>query len=183
MAKNKSTAAKPKEYDTWIPLTDKQELFCVLYVKYNNATRAAIEAGYSQASAYQIGHENLSKLEISDRIAELTANSLKRTYISADKVLQELARIAFANPKDYYDENGEMIPIHELSDDAAAAIAGVQVTKLDKFGRVRLDPKLSDKKAALTDLGKHVGLYEKDNQQKSQTVIFNIDTEDEGLID
>lgn len=183
MAKNKATAARPKGFDTWIPLTDKQELFCVLYVKYKNATRAAIEAGYSAATAYTIGYENLNKPHIIDRINELTARSLERTYFDADKITRELARLAFSNAKDYYDEYGEMIPIHQLSDDAAAAIQSVKITKLTEGGGYRADPKLADKKAALESLGKTIGLYEKDNQQKSQTIIFNIDSDDEGLVD
>lgn len=45
-------------------LTVKQKAFCDYYLMSGNATQSAIKAGYSEASAYQIGHENLNKVEI-----------------------------------------------------------------------------------------------------------------------
>lgn len=54
-----------------MPLTDKQELFCQTYAQTFNATHAAREAGYSEASAYSIGWENLRKPEIATRVNQL----------------------------------------------------------------------------------------------------------------
>ena len=46
-------------------LNQKQLTFCEEYIKTNNATKAAIAAGYSEKTAYVIGAENLRKPNIS----------------------------------------------------------------------------------------------------------------------
>ena len=77
-------------------LTEKQKRFCEEYLVDLNATQAAIRARYSKKSAYSIGQENLQKKEIRRYISEsMKARSL-RTQVTADRVLQELAKIAFA---------------------------------------------------------------------------------------
>lgn len=76
-------------------LTDKQEIFCKEYIIDFNATRAAEAAGYSKKTARFQGSENLSKPYIQCRIKELTADRNERTEITADRVVQELAKFAF----------------------------------------------------------------------------------------
>ena len=84
-------------------LTPKQARFCEEYLVDLNATQAAIRAGYSVESAGSIGSENLTKPEIRARIETAMAERSKRTGINADRVLRELGRIAFVNPKDVLD--------------------------------------------------------------------------------
>lgn len=77
-------------------LHGKQKRFCEEYMIDLNATQAAIRAGYSKKTAYSIGHENLKKNHIKTHISNsMKARSL-RTEVTADRVLQELAKIAFA---------------------------------------------------------------------------------------
>ena len=75
-------------------LTDKQAAFVQEYLVDLNATQAAIRAGYSQATAGSIGHENLTKPEIVDAIAEAQLARAERVQITADQVLRELVDIA-----------------------------------------------------------------------------------------
>jgi len=76
--------------------TPKQKRFCEEYMVDLNATKAAIRAGYSKKTAYSIGQENLKKNVIRRYIHDsMIARSL-RTQVTADRVLQELAKIAFA---------------------------------------------------------------------------------------
>jgi len=77
-----------------VKLEIKQESFCIEYMVDLNATQAAIRAGYSKNSARQIGSENLSKPAIADRIAELQAERVQRTEITADYVLSNLKSVA-----------------------------------------------------------------------------------------
>ena len=84
-------------------MTPKQKRFCEEYLVDLNATQAAVRAGYSPASAASIGSENLIKPEIRARIDKAQAERSKRTGINADRVLRELGRIAFVNPKDVLD--------------------------------------------------------------------------------
>ena len=78
-------------------LTSKQERFCNEYLVDFNATQAAIRAGYSPSPkvAAEQGHENLKRPEIQKFIRKLVAELNTRTLVAADRVMSELARIAF----------------------------------------------------------------------------------------
>lgn len=110
-------------------MTPKQERFVQEYLIDLNATQAAIRAGYSQRTARQIGDENLSKPDISAAIQQAKAARSERTEITADRVLQELGRIAFFDLRRLYREDGSLKAMHELDDDAAAVLAGVDVVE------------------------------------------------------
>ena len=60
-----------------LKLTLKQQRFADYYIQTGNATKAAIEAGYSKKTAYAVGAENLKKPQIKkhirDRLAEMDA--------------------------------------------------------------------------------------------------------------
>lgn len=87
-------------------LTEKQELFCQLYLIDFNATKAAKEAGYSEETAHSIGWENLRKPEIQARITELRLDTGKTFNITRERIAQELALIAFGDTKHIFNENG-----------------------------------------------------------------------------
>lgn len=78
-------------------LTDKQKIFCKEYIKDFNATRAAKASGYSEKTAGRIGGDNVQKVEIQKEIKKLMSKRIERTEISADRVVQELAKIAFSD--------------------------------------------------------------------------------------
>ena len=77
-------------------VTAKQQLFVAEYLVDLNATQAAIRAGYSQKTARAMGHENLTKPDIEEAIAEALKERRLRTEITQDRVLEELAAIGFA---------------------------------------------------------------------------------------
>lgn len=74
-------------------LTDKQEMFCREYLIDLNATQAAIRAGYSERTANRVASENLSKLDIQSRIAELKQERQDRVSIDADYVLKQAVKL------------------------------------------------------------------------------------------
>lgn len=80
-------------------LTDRQARFCEEYLIDLNATQAAIRAGYSEKTAREQAAQNLSKLNIQEKIAELKAERSKRTEITQDSVIQELTAVARAEVK------------------------------------------------------------------------------------
>ena len=77
-------------------LHGKQKRFCEEYLVDLNATQAAIRAGYSEKTAYSMGHENRQKQKIQTYINHLMKWRSLRTQVTADRVLEELAKIAFA---------------------------------------------------------------------------------------
>ncbi len=78
-------------------LTPKQRIFVVEYLVDKNATKAAKRAGYSPKTARSIGAENLTKPNIASAIEKSLAEQLIRANVSADRVLYEIKRIAFAD--------------------------------------------------------------------------------------
>ncbi len=76
--------------------TPKQKRFCEEYLVDLNATQAAIRTGYSKKTAYSIGQENLQKHQIRRYIRTSMEWRSLRTQVTADRVLEELAKIAFA---------------------------------------------------------------------------------------
>ena len=81
-------------------LNEKQQRFVEEYMIDLNATQAAIRAGYSVKSASDIGGQLLGKTHVQRAIARAKAERSRRTGITQDRVLQELARIAFVNAAD-----------------------------------------------------------------------------------
>lgn len=135
-------------------MTDKQQRFCEEYMVDLNATQAAIRAGYSPQTAEQIGYQLLQKTSVCAEIARLQAAQSARTGITADRVLREYARIAFAALPDVADENGALRS--DLSPDDAAAIQSFKVKVTD--AGVEQEVKLHDKLHALDALAKHLGI-------------------------
>lgn len=158
-------------------LTEKQKRFIEEYLIDLNATQAAIRAGYSPNSARDIGSENLTKPAIRARIDEALAERSKRTGINADRVLREIARIAFVNAADVINFDSATIA-EGASEDDTAAIASVKVKTIptgDGEG-VEREIRLCDKLKALELCGKHLGMF-KDNPEANVpvTVVINYD--------
>lgn len=159
-----------------VKLTAKQELFCNEYLIDLNATQAAIRAGYSVDTAKQMGCENLAKPYLNEYIVELKAIRLKKCEISQENVLKELAKIGFADIRNFYDNEGNLRKPHELDDNSAAALASIDIDEIKEYNRdtgtrdvvgITKKIKLHGKVSALDLLGKHLGVFEKDNKQKS----------------
>lgn len=141
-------------------LTPRQEAFCREYVVDFNGAQAAIRAGYSSVGASTQALRLLANAEVSRRVAEFRARITNRLEVSAERVLQEYARLAFCDPRKAFDENGNLRPIHALDDDTAAAIAGMEVefkpgTDGYRVAKIKLAPKVP----ALEGLAKHLGLF------------------------
>lgn len=141
-------------------LTEKQRRFVAEYLIDLNATQAAIRAGYSVKTAKDIGSQNLAKLNISQAIAERMAERSKRTGVNQDRVVLELAKIAFINAADVIDSDDATIKAGATADDTAA-IQSVKVKVIPtKEGEgVEREIRLNDKLKALELLGKHLGMW------------------------
>lgn len=152
-------------------LNAKQRRFVDEYLIDLNATQAAIRAGYSTKRADAIGYENLRKPEIQAVITERMDDRSKRTEITQDRVLQELAKLGFADIRKAvrwgdgiavaHPDSGEMVVSNgialiasdSIDDDTAASISEVSQTAQG------LKIKMHDKRAALVDIGRHLGMF------------------------
>lgn len=164
-------------------LTKKQERFCKEYIVDFNGTRAAIAAGYSKTTAKVIAAQNLSKLNIQNQIQSLSTAVNKKLDISVERIRLELARISFSDIRQFYNEDGTLIPVHELSDEAAACLAGIEEEEIKEWdadlkammpiGTLK-KIRRHDKLKALEMLGRTEGIFEKDNAQSKSKTEINI---------
>ncbi|RKJ00405.1 terminase small subunit [bacterium D16-54] len=141
-------------------LTEKQRRFVDEYLIDLNATQAAIRAGYSVKTAKDIGCQNLAKLNIQQAVSEQMAERSKRTGVNQDRIVLELAKIAFVNAADVIDSDDATIKAGATADDTAA-IQSVKVKVIPtKEGEgVEREIRLNDKLKALELLGKHLGMW------------------------
>lgn len=141
-------------------MTEKQKRFVEEYLIDLNATQAAIRAGYKVDNARQTATENLAKPYIAEAIEKALAERSRRTGINQDRVIQELAKIAFVNITDVVNGDCEILPDADEAD--LAAIESVKVktipTKSGETG-IEREVKLSSKLKALELLGKHLGMW------------------------
>jgi phage terminase small subunit len=145
-------------------LTPKQAAFVEEFACDLNATQAAIRAGYSAKTAKEQATRLLSNVHVAAAIAEGRAARSERTGITADRVLQELARIAFFDVRKAFNPDGTMKPLDQLDDDTAAAIAGLELSEIrDEDGSpigVLKKIKIADKLVALDKLARNLGLLQ-----------------------
>jgi phage terminase small subunit len=149
-------------------ITQKQTRFVAEYLTDLNGTQAAIRAGYSAKTAQEQGSRLLSNVMVAAAIEAAQEARAHRTGVTADRVVAELAKIGFANMADYMKATPGGDPYFDfsaLTRDQAAALCEVTVEDF-KDGRGeesrdvrRVKFKLADKRAALVDLGRHLGLF------------------------
>lgn len=150
-------------------LTAKQQRFVEEYLVDLNATQAAIRAGYSEKTAYSQGQRLLNNVEIQKAVSEAQEDRSNRTQITADRVLQELARIGFSDLRNMLTPNGSLLDPQDWDDDTAAAISSIEVVTntgdqgKDEDGRKIVEHthkiKVWDKNSALEKLAKHLGMF------------------------
>lgn len=150
-------------------LTPKQKIFADEYLIDLNATRAykvAYPKVRKDESARVNGSKLLTNTNVVAYIDERMKEREKRTEITQDRVLQELAKLGFFDIRKLFDDSGKPLDITGLDDETAACIAGLEVmdvyegTGEDKeFAGYVKKYKLSDKLKALELLGRHLGMF------------------------
>ncbi len=140
-------------------MTKKQKRFIDEYLIDLNATQAAIRAGYSVESAREIGYENLIKHDIQQAIAKKMAERSRRTGVNQDRVILELARLAFVKMTDIVDSSGKIKDT--ATDDDLSCIESVKYkhSDTDSGSSIEREVKISSKLKALELLGKHLGMW------------------------
>lgn len=162
-------------------LTAKQRRFVDEYLIDLNATQAAIRAGYSAKTANEQGARLLANVSVQALLTERIKDRERRTEITQDKVIAELAKIGFADIRKAVkwgsdlqvvdQETGEtaiangvsLVDSEKIDSDTAAAISEISQTAQG------VKVKLHDKRAALVDIGRHLGMF-KDRIEHSGAV-------------
>ncbi len=149
-------------------LNPKQEQFCQEYLIDLNGS-AAYRRAYPKVKSEATARANAARLlataNVAARVAELQKARSGRTEITQDRVLVELARLAFSDPRRLYRPDGTLKSPHEWDDGTAAAVASVEteeeITPSDQFGAVIVRThkvKRWDKNTAITQAMRHLGM-------------------------
>lgn len=136
------------------------------YLLDQNATRAAIAAGYSEKSAKVTASRLLTYANVREAIERENAKINAKLEISVERVKLELARLAFFDPRAFWNKDGSAKQITELDEDSARALAGFEVAELfEGTGQERglagyvKKFKLADKGLNLERLGRHLQMF------------------------
>ncbi len=175
-------------------LTDKQRLFCVLYVKCFNATKAYQKAySCSYETAMVNGSNLLRNTKIKDRIISLKQNRLNREMLSEEDIFQKYMDIAFADMNDYVEFGREEVPVmgpfgpimvkDEKTGEKVRITQEVNVVKFKessdvdgtiisevKQGRNGASIKLADKMKALEWLTEHMDMATEEQKARIQVL-------------
>lgn len=140
-------------------LTLKQQRFVDEYLIDLNATQASIRAGYSVKTAKEQGSQNLTKLNIQQAISEKMAERSRRTGVNQDRIVLELAKIAFVKMTDIVDNQGKIKSTATEDDLACIESMKYKESESETGSSVEREVKISPKLKALELLGKHLGMW------------------------
>jgi len=152
-------AAKKAEYEQKgntgnTQMTKKWQRFCREYINDYKQEKAALRAGYSKRTARSIASELMQKPEILAEIETLENDLRKKYEATADRVIKELSRLAFIDPKNLLQQDGTPKKITDLDENTRRAIQELTVTK---SGDTKL--KLYDKQKSLEMLGRTFAMF------------------------
>lgn len=149
-------------------LTPKQQRFVAEYLANGlNATKAAISAGYSKATAKSQGGRLLTNVDIALAVGRKAEKALGKIDFSVDRTLEYVARIAFHDVIDLFEDDGSLKQIKDISPEARSVIAGLEVSDIwdsaegeqkSIIGTLK-KVKISDRRGALDMLMRYHSLY------------------------
>ena len=137
-------------------LNNRQERFVHEFLKDQNASAAALRAGYSGKSKGAQAHNLMRNPLVQERIGLALNDMYAKLDITATRMLREESRIAFFDPRKLY-KGGRPVPLEELDEDCAAAI-GVSYTERDD-GAVTKRVRQLSKQQALNALGRRYAKF------------------------
>jgi phage terminase small subunit len=137
-------------------LTPKQAIFVAEFLVDGNATRAAIAAGYSEASAAVTGARLLKNARTAKLIRFRQAQRVVKLDVTAERVLGELAKLSYFDPARLFDDQGKLRAITDLDEVTRAAVESVEVDPVTgKLKKVAMAKKGQN----LERLGRYLKLF------------------------
>ena len=187
---------KVKLYDpTKGKMTPRQKRFVQEYLIDLNATQACIRAGYAKGKSAEVqGSVLLGNPKVAEAVVKAQEKAAARHEVTLDRIIAELAKLGFSNMQDYMrvgPDGDPVLDFSRLTREQAAALTEVTVEDFvdgrgeDARAVRRVKFKLADKRAALVDLGKHLGGFaerrELSGRDGGPLVVYNVNKTDSGL--
>jgi hypothetical protein len=130
-----------------------------------NAAQAALATGAPARWATQYGHELLQRESVKRLLAERAAEVAKDASLSVSAWAAQLRAVLYSDVGDLYGPNGDLLPPDMLPEHVRRAVSVVKSTN------GALEYRFWDKIGALQIAARHLGLFEKDNQQHSDVIV------------
>jgi phage terminase small subunit len=156
-----------------VPLRPRHERFCLAVLRGIPNIDAYLEAGYrcTRAAASVAVSRLMRRPDIRERLDVLSEKAAADSGVTTERVLSELAKVAFLDIGNLFDKHGNLKSITELDDDTAAGLARFEYEEIytgrgetrERIGRVTRI-KLHDKLAALTRLARLLGMFREPQQ-------------------
>lgn len=144
-------------------LRKQEKQFVEAYLQCGSIVKAGRQAGYkSSHAAYDLWRDPAIAREVKARHSEL----MDRLGVTTDRVLAERAAIAFFDPRTIFDATGSILPIKDWPDNAAAALASMDIEEATEVKGLVRKIRAHPKSPELDALMKHLGLFAEDNKQK-----------------
>jgi phage terminase small subunit len=149
-------------------LTLRQQRFVAEYLKDGNATKAAIRAGLKSKNPAYAGNKMKRRAGVAEAIAKGRAEIAQELHVDAARVIEEYARLAFADLRDYVEWGPKGVTLKPQSEIGKAASPAIieLVARKDKRG-TRMKVKLHSKLKSLEALGKYLGIFARANASKA----------------
>ena len=171
-------------------LTDKQQLFCIYYIRCFNATKAYQKAyDVDYATAVVNGPRLLGNARIKDEIFRLKQERLNREFLSESEIFQKYMDIAFADVTDFVEfgnedvdvilDTGERktITVSHVNIKNDADVDGTIISEVSK-GKDGVKVKLADRMKALQWLSDHMDLATEKQKAEIALLKAKVQTDD-----
>lgn len=141
--------------------TPRERQAVIAFTEHLNKSQAMVDAGYSENTAYKSATEFFNRPHVRAHVQHFQKQRSMRAMVNADRVLEELARMAFIDHAGILEKIGENLrkekgyenPFDGLSQDERACIAGVKPTDNG------LEIKFHSKEKSIEMLSKHLKLF------------------------
>ena len=157
--------------------TPKQRLFIEAYLVSKNITKAAIAAGCKERSAHAVGWKWFNKADIRAEIESRLASTLDRYAVTSERIIRELAKIAFANIGDFIAVQGDgslAVDIGTARREQMASLKSIEIDERTIDGAAsgvrKIKISMSDKRQALMDLAKIARMLPADRLEHSGSI-------------
>jgi phage terminase small subunit len=160
-----------------LQLEGKPLIFAIEYLKDRNGMRAARTAGYPEEQAKSISQYYLKHPAVSQFIRMHELRLMKEADIQITDVINSLIQIATSNIEDYLNSDGTVKDLQDCPNTAAVAeLSTLETIAKDGTRRIQTKVRLHNKINALENLGKYLGIYERDNRQRPAPQTINLDS-------
>ena len=170
----KKVAVRGKAGTSLMSAEDRRIAFVEAYMcNGNNAAKAALQAGFSPKTSAVQGGRLLKHVHVQHLLNSRRTVIAENNELSTNEIMADMARALRFDPRKLYNKDGTLKPIHELDDDTALCLTGIEVVAMpspDGEGDTPLfvkKLKWESKATARDQALKVFGMYEKDNKQKA----------------